>query len=134
MLSPFCLCFRSIDLADYDDIYCKFSNLTLYKRCCLSAQDCFDLATTVCRNTHIASCYFPISYNFDYKRIASTAPSCSQFIGWSEHTCGTETKVSEDSSGTRSQNLQHLHASGGKANHLSSLSHHKISLGLYHRY
>ena len=39
---------------------------------------------------------------------ATTAPVCSQFLGRSEHTCGTEAKWSVDSSEIQTQDLQHF--------------------------
>ena len=53
--------------------------------------------------------------------VSCTATICSQFIGKSEHTCGTEPQYSVDSSMIWTQDLQHFHASGRRSEQLSYL-------------
>ena len=63
-----------------------------------------------------------LSLSEDWKiGVPCTATICSQFIGRSEHTCGTEPQYSVYSGMIRTQDLQHFHASGRRSEQLSYL-------------
>ena len=52
-------------------------------------------------------------------RLPFAAPVCSQFVGRLERTCGAKAQQSIDSEGIRTQDLQHLRASGRRSYQLS---------------